>query len=401
MKVSARNEHRFSFSPILFFVTTLLALAVMLPGSVNAQTGYKLQRLLTQGQDVRAMTVGPDGLLYIAVGRSGIEVRTTAGQLVNRILTSQIKEGFLPTAMQFDRGGDLHVLDFEGTVARFRNGALLSSFSVNTYGASENMVVLDMAVAADGSYFFVTEEADHLYALQKHDASGKLLFFIPVSIISGDPTANLFSVALSARGDVHVTVGTNTNVTVEVFSPSGRYMRRLQMPSNVNSAMTFNVVTDHIGNIVVNSRLHTGEPVLVTYSPEGSVLKKSIGGFTGPITSDQGLAHFEQLSGIAFDRAGNLYTSSFSSYVAAYKPAPNARIFFQKVPESPTRERAAEFMFATDTSSDRFECSLDGAPFTSCSSPKRYSGLRLGNHIFRVRVRGNNLSTEAQGWTVQ
>ena len=35
---------------------------------------------------------------------------------------------------------------------------------------------------------------------------------------------------------------------------------------------------------------------------------------------------------------------------------------------------------------DTYECSLDGAPFTICSSPKTYTGLAVGTHTFRVQT---------------
>lgn len=47
--------------------------------------------------------------------------------------------------------------------------------------------------------------------------------------------------------------------------------------------------------------------------------------------------------------------------------------------------RSASFEFTSSASSATFECSLDGAAFSACSSPQPYSGLSSGEHSFGVR----------------
>ena len=60
-------------------------------------------------------------------------------------------------------------------------------------------------------------------------------------------------------------------------------------------------------------------------------------------------------------------------------------------PDATTTLVDAGFGFTSEQGAT-FECSLDGEPFASCSSPVEYSGLALGDHVFRVRAtdaRGN------------
>lgn len=51
------------------------------------------------------------------------------------------------------------------------------------------------------------------------------------------------------------------------------------------------------------------------------------------------------------------------------------------------RGRTATFRFASSRPAT-FQCSLDGAPFKSCGSPKTYKNLKQGKHLFKVRAKG-------------
>ena len=56
-------------------------------------------------------------------------------------------------------------------------------------------------------------------------------------------------------------------------------------------------------------------------------------------------------------------------------------------PPARTVARSAVFRFAADGApSEGFECSIDSGPFSRCSSPATYSGLRPGTHVFSVRA---------------
>jgi len=48
--------------------------------------------------------------------------------------------------------------------------------------------------------------------------------------------------------------------------------------------------------------------------------------------------------------------------------------------------QAARFAFTSNEAGSSFQCSLDGAGFRACKSPKRYRHLRAGKHLFRVRA---------------
>jgi CSLREA domain-containing protein len=73
-------------------------------------------------------------------------------------------------------------------------------------------------------------------------------------------------------------------------------------------------------------------------------------------------------------------------------------------PASPTEDTTASFTFSSGEAGVTFECSLDGASFTACSSPHTVNDLSVGDHNIRVRARdaaGNADATpDLYEWTV-
>ncbi|HEX2505593.1 MAG TPA: DNRLRE domain-containing protein, partial [Gaiellaceae bacterium] len=73
-------------------------------------------------------------------------------------------------------------------------------------------------------------------------------------------------------------------------------------------------------------------------------------------------------------------------------------------PPATTTSTSASFTFSSSEPGSTFECSLDTAPFTACSSPRDYTGLAVGSHQFRVRARdgaGNvDASPASFSWTI-
>ena len=63
-------------------------------------------------------------------------------------------------------------------------------------------------------------------------------------------------------------------------------------------------------------------------------------------------------------------------------------------PDGLTADASPSFAFESDQPGSSFECSLDGAPFSSCASPQGYTELADAEHTFAVRATNFQQTTE-------
>jgi hypothetical protein len=104
----------------------------------------------------------------------------------------------------------------------------------------------------------------------------------------------------------------------------------------------------------------------------------------------------------ATDAAGNVDPTPASYTWIVDLTAPDTTI--GSGPANPTSATSATFMFTSTEPGSSFECRLDGAAFSACSSSKAYSALSAGSHTFEVRatdLAGNTDATPASHtWTI-
>jgi large repetitive protein len=103
----------------------------------------------------------------------------------------------------------------------------------------------------------------------------------------------------------------------------------------------------------------------------------------------------------AVDAADN--ESAVTSYTWTVDTVPPPPPTIDSRPANPSGTSTARFVFSDSEGGVSFQCRLDGAAFTSCTSPKDYSALPSSSHTFEVRARDgadNVGEVAAYTWTV-
>ncbi len=105
----------------------------------------------------------------------------------------------------------------------------------------------------------------------------------------------------------------------------------------------------------------------------------------------------------AIDHAGNVDpTPAEYTWSVVDGTPPNSTI--DSGPTSGTQSTSAILTFSADEDGSTFECSLDGAAFSPCTSPVQYTGLAVGSHELQVRATdpsGNvDLTPASYVWTI-
>lgn len=88
--------------------------------------------------------------------------------------------------------------------------------------------------------------------------------------------------------------------------------------------------------------------------------------------------------GIAVDTLSLPPVSTAPSQPAPGSSAPAPQTTIVKGPGAKLGKGKAKFSFKSSQNGSRFECKLDGRKAAKCKSPKRYTGLKPGKHVFKV-----------------
>jgi large repetitive protein len=156
------------------------------------------------------------------------------------------------------------------------------------------------------------------------------------------------------------------------------------------------------GNVTVAGTAEAGTVVELFdgAASKGTVTVSGAGAWSKPLTSVADGTHV--YTATATDSAGNTSPASSSHTVTVDTSAPDTTL--DSGPSGATNQTDATFTFSANEGGSTFTCSLDGAAFSACTSPKSYNGLAEGSHSFQVRATdqaGNTDPTPAsRAWTV-
>jgi Big-like domain-containing protein/fibronectin type III domain protein len=104
----------------------------------------------------------------------------------------------------------------------------------------------------------------------------------------------------------------------------------------------------------------------------------------------------------ARDAVGNVDASPATRNWTVDTVAPQTSI--SAGPTGTVNSRTATLTFAADEAGSTFECRLDGSAYSTCTSPKQYTGVADGAHSFDVRATDAASNVDAtpatQAWTV-
>lgn len=196
---------------------------------------------------------------------------------------------------------------------------------------------------------------------------------------------------------------------------------------NVELAQCYNILCDGGSGLATDST--APETMLAATPNDPSAFTSATFGFTGfdnasavnfqcaldgaafaPCTSPatySGLSLGAHLFAVrAVDYIGNIdpTPASFGWTIEAPAPGVAPDTILVTAPDVATANTTASFSFTANEEAVTFECALDGAAFTACTSPRAYSGLAVGPHSFAVRAidgEGNIDATPANfTWTI-
>jgi hypothetical protein len=266
-----------------------------------------------------------------------------------------------------------------------------------------SLTLTSAASATTSTAFSVT--ATFSESVTGFDASDVTVGNGTVSSFAGSGTTYTFTITPGTAGSVTVDASANSAADAagngntqapqltRTYSASAPTIVLTTATSTANGAFTvtavfsaavtgFDLADVTVGNGSASAISGTGASDSFTVTPAAE----------GAVTVDLG-------AGGAHDAAGNGNAAATRLQVVNDSTLPT--VATTTGPTGSTTDATAIFAFAADEATT-FTCSLDGAAFSTCSSPTVVTGIGAGAHVFMIRatdVAGNTAVT-TRAWTV-
>lgn len=188
--------------------------------------------------------------------------------------------------------------------------------------------------------------------------------------------------------------GQTTNRSAEIYDPAtGQWAATNPVPQHPPAGALLTFKTGLAGLVVPEQDPGDGSPVCgcqPSFTYDESSRQWSTLGSTN---AQPGAVPILLKNGLVLVVGGGLHQGSGALGQTA--PQVESTLAFApetRVASSTFGASSASFTFdANDPMSSQaptFKCSLDGDPYSACSSPRSYSGIDSGDHVFRVRAQG-------------
>jgi hypothetical protein len=216
--------------------------------------------------------------------------------------------------------------------------------------------------------------------------------------ISGEPYLRFAQFSESSESDI-------TPPTILSVSPNDLSLNTA-VDANVEATFSEAMDSSTITNAAFTlTKQGTATPLTATVSYDAAARKAIL---NPAVNLEPGTSYTATVKGGpngARDLAGNSLGAdkvwSFSTRAATVPPETT----IVSGPEGTVSSASATFEFTSSEPGSTFQCSLDGAAYSACSSPHTYTGLSNGSHTFQVRatVAGSNVdpTPASRTWKVQ